>query len=1072
MRDRLATTLFCLVLVAVCIAQDDLAIPIKGHRAHPKAEAAGTTHKVSPSDTVVDLTEGTVLLCCRPIFPDVQNGWFNGPGYSLTQVFTDDGVGPGLVDCASCTIDPNIQPGFLLMTMPPPGSFNVNGPQFGWDGYIQFFATSVTADFSNPLLLTLSGSASASGTYLECTPPGQLCFETGLDFQILDQGQWKFIAHFIPDAGTPGNYDFRDVKVTSFNPVPFLDQPLVPAVVNPGVGDFTLTINGAGFVEGSTVNWNGVPKPTQFISSSQMSATIFGPDVSNIGTALVSVFTPAPGGGQSNVVPFPITNSTRSVAFATTTFPAGTQPLSIAAADFNSDGNLDLAVTLDAASLSVAVLIGNGNGSFGSPVLYTAGNAPFQVLATDVNHDGTIDLITANEGSDTVSILLGKGDGTFQSQTSYAAGSGPVSLIEGDFNQDGNVDLSVVDTNAGNSPGTVAILLGNGDGTFQQPLLFGTGQQPFEVTTGDFNGDDILDLAIAFVKNSGVSILLGNGDGSFQTHVDYFGPPNSVFQSIVSADFNGDRKLDLAVAAGDLPVVSILIGNGDGTFQASIQYNAGTEFGPGFLRTADLNGDSYLDLALVSVNAGLLLGNGDGSFGQYTSYSQTNGFRGALGDFNHDGRIDFAVANLNGNTVSILLQAPSTSFAPPSLPFGNQPVGSSSPPILTVLTNTGSAQLNINSIDITGSQAGEFSQTNNCPGNLAGGETCSVSVIFSPIATGLRTAALSFTDNASGSPQSVALSGTGTAPAATLSPASLTFASQLVGSTSPPQNLTLTNTGTATLVVSSIVPTGDFTRTAACGSGIPPGGSCTISVRFKPTGIGPRSGTLTVTDNATDSPQTVPLAGVGTVVKLNPTSLTFPVQVIGTQSAAQSVTFTNAGTVTLNLGNIKIAGTNAADFSRTTTCGHTLAAGASCTISVKFKPTDKDTRTATLSISDDGGGSPQLVSLSGSGTAVQLAPPSLNFGNVPVGHQSAPQTVTLTNVGPTTIHVSKISVTGNNAGDFFQSSSCRAPIAPGAACSIVVRFLPTAQGARTATVSIADDGGGSPQAIPVLGNGT
>src|SRR5262249_18912860 len=146
----------------------------------------------------------------------------------------------------------------------------------------------------------------------------------------------------------------------------------------------------------------------------------------------------------------------------------------------------------------------------------------------------------------------------------------------------------------------------------------------------------------------------------------------------------------------------------------------------------------------------------------------------------------------------------------------------------------------------------------------------------------------------------------------------------------------------------------NFTRTAACGSGIPPGGHCIISVRFHPTGSGLRAGSLTINDNAPDSPQTVPLSGTGTVVKLNPQSATFPVQVIGTPSATRSITLSNTGTAPLNVSNITLTGSNPGDFLQTNNCIPTLPAGAACKIRVTFTPTDKDTRTATLSISDDG----------------------------------------------------------------------------------------------------------------------
>jgi hypothetical protein len=179
--------------------------------------------------------------------------------------------------------------------------------------------------------------------------------------------------------------------------------------------------------------------------------------------------------------------------------------------------------------------------------------------------------------------------------------------------------------------------------------------------------------------------------------------------------------------------------------------------------------------------------------------------------------------------------------------------------------------------------------------------------------------------------------------------------------------------GTATLTIASIKITGtnngDFSEINTCGTSLAAGASCTINVTFKPTKTGTRTGTLSITDNAAGSPQTVSLTGTGTApaVTLSPTSLTFGNQKVGTSSPAQTVTLTNSGTATLTIASIKITGTNSSDFSETNTCGTSLAAGASCTISVKFKPTTTGTRTGTLSVTDNAAGSPQSVSLTGTG---------------------------------------------------------------------------------------------------------
>ena len=212
---------------------------------------------------------------------------------------------------------------------------------------------------------------------------------------------------------------------------------------------------------------------------------------------------------------------------------------------------------------------------------------------------------------------------------------------------------------------------------------------------------------------------------------------------------------------------------------------------------------------------------------------------------------------------------------------------------------------------------------------------------------------------------------TGGAPAATLSATSLTFATQLVGTTSAAKTVTLTNTGNATLVITSITASGDFAQTSTCGASLAAGANCAINVTFTAKAAGTRSGTLTLIDNASGSPQTVALKGTGTVVSLSPKSLNFGSVPVGSTSAAKTVTLKNTGATALKITSISITGTNAGDFAQTNTCPispSTLGAGASCKISVTFTPSAKGARTAQLSVSDNGGGSPQKVTLSGTGS--------------------------------------------------------------------------------------------------------
>jgi hypothetical protein len=307
------------------------------------------------------------------------------------------------------------------------------------------------------------------------------------------------------------------------------------------------------------------------------------------------------------------------------------------------------------------------------------------------------------------------------------------------------------------------------------------------------------------------------------------------------ADFNRDGKLDLVVANGSN--VGMLLGNGDGTFRAAlVVYNAG-EFA---LTVGDFNGDVKLDLAVGNVGSSsvfVLLGKGDGTFLDAIDYpAATTPTSLAAGDFNGDGRLDMAVSDYVGS-VSVLLQIPAVSLSPTSLTLADQLVGTSSAPQTVTLSNTSGLMLNVDSLVVTGTNAADFRLNDTCGSSLRPGVSCTISITFMPTQIGPRTATVTITDDAAGSPHSIALNGTGVVPGpnVTLSAASFTFATQPIGTTSPPQSVTLSNYGTLPLSITSIIASGDFTETSTCGSSLSAGASCTISAGFKPTQSGVRN---------------------------------------------------------------------------------------------------------------------------------------------------------------------------------------------------------------------------------------
>lgn len=303
---------------------------------------------------------------------------------------------------------------------------------------------------------------------------------------------------------------------------------------------------------------------------------------------------------------------------------------------------------------------------------------------------------------------------------------------------------------------------------------------------------------------------------------------------------------------------------------------------------------------------------------------------------------------------------------PRTLDFGNLTLGSSSSSLNLTFSNTSIFTIKISSIGITGTAAGDFSQVSACGATLAAGTSCTLSVTFTPTATGTRTAAVNIVDDAPNSPQTVSLTGVVTLPVA-LSPASLTFTPQVVNTTSPAQAVTLTNNTGAALTFNSITVTGQFAQTNNCGTAIPANTSCPINLSFDPTTKGTLTGVLSVSDNGPFSPQTVSLSGVGTFISLSPASLNFGNQAVGTRSAPQTITLTNNGGVSVSVTGIAITGTGAASFSQTTTCGGTVPALSSCSFSVTFTPQATGKAAAALAVSDNGGGSPQTASLLGNG---------------------------------------------------------------------------------------------------------
>ena len=367
----------------------------------------------------------------------------------------------------------------------------------------------------------------------------------------------------------------------------------------------------------------------------------------------------------------------------------GSEAYSVAVADVNGDGKPDIVVANNSTN-SVCVLLGNGDGTFQAAVSYGSGGYnPDSVAVADVNGDGKPDLVVANlcanvgnvctgiQGS--VGVLLGNGDGTFQAAVSYVSGATYArSVAVADVNGDGIPDILVANSATPGNPlsGSVGVLLGNGDGTFQAVVSYGSGgYNGLSVAVADVNGDGKPDLLVANecvdsnCATGSMGVLLGNGDGTFQAAVSY-GSGGVGATSVAVVDVNGDGKLDLLVANTNVNnnngngVVGVLLGNGDGTFQAAVSYSSGG-VGATSVAVADVNGDGKLDLVVanqcadvscVNGSLGVLLGNGDGTFQAAVSYGSGGpyAFSVAVADVNGDGKPDLVVADY-ASSVSVLI---------------------------------------------------------------------------------------------------------------------------------------------------------------------------------------------------------------------------------------------------------------------------------------------------------------------------------------------------------------------------------------------------------------------------------
>ncbi|WP_172425043.1 choice-of-anchor D domain-containing protein [Vandammella animalimorsus] len=454
----------------------------------------------------------------------------------------------------------------------------------------------------------------------------------------------------------------------------------------------------------------------------------------------------------------------------------------------------------------------------------------------------------------------------------------------------------------------------------------------------------------------------------------------------------------------------------------------------------------------------------------------------------HNGTPNVSELSLRGQGVNAA--APNAQLSTSALNFSGIALNSTSPAQTVTLTNNGSASLRLDAAPTVAAPFQIAGGTCTANMDIAPGNSCTVNVVFKPTAVGPANGSLTIAHNAAGSPSTVTLRGVGQAapaPNVQLSPATLDLGNATVGASSAAKTVTLTNNGTGPLTLSA-APTvsGPFEiaagSTCTADANIAAGDSCTISVVFKPTAAGPANGTLSIAHNGAGSPSTVALQGVGVAltpgVQLSHTSLDLGNATVGASSAAQTVTLTNNGTGPLTLSAAPaVSGPFEIAAGSTCTAGVNIAPSNSCTVNVVFKPTAAGPANGALSIAHNGAGSPSTVALRGVGQAApaptaQVSVGHWEFGVIAVGNESAPATITFTNSGTAALTLtSPPSLAGPNAAAFvLDVGTCNvATLAPGASCTVQVRFKPAATGLQEAELHFSHDAAGSPTIVRLRG---
>jgi len=747
------------------------------------------------------------------------------------------------------------------------------------------------------------------------------------------------------------------------------------------------------------------------------------------------------------------------------------QPLAIAGGVYVTGGSPSLVVA-DGATNSFEIYSDNSSGGLSpNPLSYFSGTKPDAIAVGDFNNDKKLDVVVANSSDNDVAVILGNGNGTFTDIENFISGYNATALAVGDFNGDGFADFLVNSNNTFFATYDVNLFTGNGKGSFTPTYTSNSFLNPISsIAAADFNGDKKLDFVVTQQASNSVEVAFGTG-GLFGTPASY--PTDIGPVAVAAADFNGDGYPDIVTANSGANDISVLLNTKTGTFNAAVNYPVGTA--PSAVAVGDVNNDGFIDVVVAnsgSANVSVLLGKGDGTFGAATTYTVGNG-PAYITLAKTSGHIypDIIVTNKTDSSVSVLLgngdgtfQAAATYTIPGATPIGITAADINSNGILDLVVTESAT----NSVGIMqGSGTGTFSGAVNYK---IGVTPVAVAAVYD---SGGKYDLL-VANSAGGDVTSLV----NQSPAAVMSasPTKLSFNNEQVGSTTASQTVTLTNKGNTTLNIAGITTSADYPMTTTCGATLASLGTCTITVSFAPSFPGAISGTLTIQGSVTGDFLLVPITGTGQFpMATSPAALTFPSTAVGKTSAAQTVTVINQSPVTQTF-TFSATGNYNAVGSGTAPCGSSLTAGAKCTVAVTLTPTQSGAINGSFIVTATSGSTfiPQITSLAGTGSGgatlpLSFSPASLLFDSPALGFSSLPKTVTATN---TTASALNLTLTAST--DWTESGTGTAPcggaLAAGASCTFAVVFTPSVLGYFNGSISIAT-GSGNPVIYDLEGLG-